>query len=96
MGIRFYYYDMFSLISKGHYLVRLNDKEPFFYYLDEYPYANSLSQTFIDNGWVEVKRTENSRTFYILSKLGWSVYAEGRNWFTSLPLYYKILGRLFV
>ncbi|NJO59881.1 MAG: hypothetical protein HC836_16855 [Richelia sp. RM2_1_2] len=94
MGIRFYYYDMFVLLSKGHFLVRFNDEEPYFFYLDGHQFANVIGGTFVDNKWVKEEFNDGSRVFYSLSHDGWRQYRDGKNWFTSLPLYYKILGRL--
>ncbi len=98
MGVLFYYYDMFRLLSNGHYLVRFGRTEPFTYLLKTLPVAQALGKEFVDNGWVRrvVSEDNGVRTFYSLSQNGFDVFEHGKEWYNNLPFWYKIFGRFFV
>lgn len=95
--ISFQYFDMFCLLEKGHYLIKFgqDDHDPHFW-LDGHMASNILGPKFISNGWVRrvITEDEGARTFYSLSVEGRQVFDEGKQWYYSLPLWYRFLGRL--
>jgi len=95
--IKFHYFDMFCLLENGHYLIKFgrDDQNPRFW-LDGYMASDILGPKFIENNWVirHITEDEGARTFYIISHTGRKVFEEGKQWYYSLPIWYRILGRL--